>query len=182
MNFKNSIAGIVFLFFSIAQSGYCFGPEWDYRTKNGSWVLEDGTLGLVHSEHHCIDTWYEYKNHIIGSCSLNHFFVANEMDGSIVDFNNWNDYNNYLKANSLKPFLFTNWHSRGFCTLMIIIFLSFLFFPISIPLYLFFIYIITKVALNKFSSECPYSIWGLLILIIFGLLLIGHFWIYVPSF
>ncbi|MBI1228153.1 MAG: hypothetical protein GC192_23165 [Bacteroidetes bacterium] len=181
MKFTKSIVGIFFLSTSFLQIGNCFGPEWSFTTKNGSRIEEPGYIGVKGSIH-CISDWFSYKGHIIGHCSNSRYFVTNELTGEVVEFDDEAKCNTYLKNHKLMPVLFTNWHSVGFSSLEILFFLSLLLFPISIPLYLYFCYVVIKAIINKFSFESPYSLWAIFILIIFGLVLLGHFWIYVPSF
>ena len=166
-----------FVFMLIAKEAKCtFGPEWYYVTEHGTSIHDGGYYFLANStfKSRCISEWYLYKSHIVGKCGKWKCFVADEKKGQVIEFVDKTEWNNYIIDNELRPLIFTNWQTGGFCGLCILGFLSFFGFPISIPIYLFFGYAIFKAVRQKFSKNCPFTIPALFFILMFGWLILGH--------
>ena len=131
---------------------------------------------------HQLVEWYFYKNHIIGkkkksaeSSSSIEYFIVNERRNSILIFESKDRWDEDLKENNLKPFLWTRWFDDNWDHIETLKLYAFLWFPFTIILIIFNLSIWWKI--TRFEDGWTYGFYKASItpLVIFIIFLLGKF-------
>ena len=145
------------LLFSMGWSDWClYSPG---KTRFDNYTGQSVVLyknGIITENVRC---WYFYKNYILGKYNMNDtslfkYFIYNESNYKLTKYKVYKQWQYSIKKQKLKPMLITRWHSEDWVVLNpILLFLLILWFPITLTLLIFYIYIIVKLIKNKSSKR-----------------------------
>lgn len=104
--------------------------------------------------------WYFYKNSIIGKYNPEYitndykYFIFNENNNKLEKFNSYKGWQYSIKKQNLKPLLFTRWYTEDWKFFSpILLFLLIIWFPISLPITIFYLHILIKLIKNESSKQ-----------------------------
>lgn len=105
----------LFTFFMTASTFSMGLGDWQNPTP-GHNTMEDPGNGITlrisktNIEIFPIEEWYFYKDYIIGKTNKN-FFIVNENNGNVLQFESDKEWTNFINHNDLKPLIWTRWYS-----------------------------------------------------------------------
>lgn len=164
---KRLLKAISILFFlSLASNSYArIGlGDWACRTPNGSKINNYTGAGLSlrlknGQQIQELSSWYFYRDNIIGKLDNKTYFIANETTGKIYNFQTNAEFNYFIQTHKYKPILWTRWYNARWSFLDDILFISFLFFPITILATILFCTICYKSILSeRLNYRKPFTI------------------------
>ena len=147
-----SIAIFLILIFSINSIWGMGLGDWEEYTKNETYFNSPGggtIITLVNGkEYKYPDTWYFYKDHIIG---IGKNYIEGKYDYEFFIINEKERWKELINTNDLNPKYWERWFRDNWNHIELIKLLAILWFPISIPIILINISFYKKLA--KFDKS-----------------------------
>ncbi len=146
--------------------------DWSATTPNGNEInnFTDHTLYLKNeTQLNRLDTWYFYKDCILGELKDNlGYFVVNEYTFKVDTFKTESDFQAFVTKNNLEPKIWKRYYKGNWIFFGDeLLFCLFLGFYISIPLMLFYLFMLYKsIVIERFNFKKPYTLISFLILIL----------------
>lgn len=137
--------------------------DWVCKTPYGNEIQNNGGIFLYLKDGRTIEglnRWYFYKGYIIGKKdSSEYYFAVNEKTAAIFTFPSEQEWDRFIETRNLRPSFWRRWYEKDWEYFDDILFISLVFFYVSVPLLILFFWIVYKsIKREKMSFKKPFTI------------------------
>jgi hypothetical protein len=171
---------ISFLVISLRLTAFGIG-DWQHETPGGNVMGDPGggtqlTIRKTGEDLLGIERWYFYNDFIVGELG-DELFIVDERTGEKLSFTDKDKWIKEIQSRGLEPILWTRWYTDNWVDRDWLLIWLFFGFVISIPLTLFFLFVLYRaIVKERFRVKSFYTIFVLLVVIVIGVtLLLDHY-------